>query len=719
MIKIQKMEGSIGMRKRISVFLVLVMIIALFNVGGLTGPVAEAAVKPVLSKGYYGDRLDVDSHLDYLSGDAVYRQSADAKVKAQAPATAAEAEAATDNGDFTYDGGTKYFLNYELDFKTFTLRSEGDQVEIWVADDISFQPGDPRPTDRITQEQVDKLRDEFDRNIYPVATSFFGTPEALDGSQSLLTEWGMFPEGYYGGSNKVIILVDNVKDENYYDPTYPFFIAGFFWQTLESYINRNIITIDTRSWETRLENTFYPTAIHELQHLIHADNDPYEESWINEGMSTFSEYLGGYGMDAGSINYYLDRPENSLVKWDDHYAAATGPETIADYGQVYLFTLYMNDKLGQSFIHDLAVNKAQGITSIEQTLAAHGSKLDFTQLYQDFITALVLDSDKPGNGIYNFDSINLRDIPVDSAGTKRGKTVDFESAAYYEKEGVPAWGGDFKLLDFKDKIRSISFDGVDFLPTPWKTVEDPLGSGEQVLWGNEGDEADNALILEADLSQVPTATLNFDNFLQIEDGWDYGFVQVSTDGGYSWTSLANEHTRSDLDASGYPEIRNNLPGFTGYYDGWTPETFDLSAYAGQKILIAFRYMTDWSYNDPGWYIDNIRIPEINLFFDGGTTEGFVSLNELMGQYVNYTVTFINVKSTGNKKAAKTEYKVVTIDPFNVTEADALNIRNLFKEGTNYMITTYAAQTGDRDPVFFTYEVHLKQTGQNKVKKKNK
>ena len=35
--------------------------------------------------------------------------------------------------------------------------------------------------------------------------------------------------------------------------------------------------------------------------------------------------------------------------------------------------------------------------------------LDFTKLYQNFITALTLDSDRVGNGVYNFDSIDLRD----------------------------------------------------------------------------------------------------------------------------------------------------------------------------------------------------------------------------------------------------------------------------------------------------------------------
>jgi hypothetical protein len=680
---------------------------------------AATATAPKWDVERYGDRVDIDGQLNQLSNDASYLKQAEKKMKEQAAKINLDGDgqttsnSSTADSTFTYDGGTKLFLNRELAFKEFTLRSVGENVEIWVANDLSFP--DDRPAHVVTQEQVDKLRDEFDSNIYPKATEFFGTPDSLDGSHSPLPGMVGLPEGYYEGSDKVIMLVDNIIDEGYTNPSYPFFVAGFFWQTLENYIDRNIITIDTNSWETRLESTFFGTTIHELQHLIHADNDGAEETWLNEGMSTFSEFLGGYGHDDRSINFYLDHPENSLVNWDEHQGAKTGPETIADYGQVYLFTLYMNDKFGQEFIRDLALKETQGINSVNEVLKEHGSSLDFTQLYQNFITALTLDSDRVGNGVYKFDNINLRDLVVDNEGTKRGKTVDFEGALEFEKEGVPAWGGDFKELKFQEKIRSISFDGVDFLPIPWKSVADPLGSDNQVLWGNEGDEADNGLIFEADLTAVETATLKFDNFIDIEEQWDFGVVQVSTDGGETWNSLENENTRSDVVEEGYPKIKENVPGFSGHYEDWQKETFDLSEYAGQKVLVSFRYLTDWGYNDTGWFIDNIEIPEIGYSNDGRSTDAFKSFQELAGQYVNYTVTFINEKEVGNKKGAKTNYKVITVDPFNVTEEDALTLRQLFKDGKNYMITSYAAPAEDKNPVDFTYEVNLKENSSKKKK----
>jgi hypothetical protein len=666
----------------------------------------------------YGDRVDIDGQLNQLSNDKEFLQQAEKQIKEQASQInfdeTPSSEGVAGDSNFTYDGGTKSFLNRNLKFKKFTLRSVGENVEIWVAHDLAFPAGDTRPAHVVTQQQVDKLRDEFDNNIYPKATSFFGTPDVLDGSNSLLAAWGKVPEGYYEGSEKVIMLVDNIIDEGYTNPSYPFFVAGFFWKTLEDYIDRNIITIDTNSWETRLESTFFGTTIHELQHLIHSDNDGAEESWINEGMSTFSEYLGGYGHDDSSINFYLDHPENSLVNWDEHQSAVTGPETIADYGQVYLFTLYMNDKFGREFIRDLALNENQGINSINEVLKLHGSKLDFTELYQNFITALALDADISGSSIYNFDSINLRDLVVDKIGTKRGMTVNFEKALQFEKEGVPAWGGDFKVLDFKDKIRNIAFDGVDFLAVPWKSVVDPKDPDNKVLWGNEGDEADNALIFEADLSNLDKATLKFDNFLDIEEHWDFGVVQVSEDGGKTWNSLSNENTRSDVVEDGYPKIKENVPGFTGNDKEWQKETFDLTAYAGKKVLVSFRYLTDWGYNDTGWFIDNIEVPEINYYNDGSSTDAFKSMQQIMGEYVNYTITFINEREIGNKKGKKTNYKVITVDPFNITEENALTLRQLFQDGKNYMITSYAASVDDKNPIDFSYEISLKNT---RIKKK--
>lgn len=656
----------------------------------------------------YGDTISIDPYLDKLSKDANFNATLKAKLKAQSE------EAATasteDQSDFTYDGGTKKFLTNDLSLKDFTLRSVGDNVEIWVAHDLAYGPNNPKPADVVTQKQVDQLKDEFESNIYPKVTDFFGTPDALDGSQAKLPGIVGLPADYYEGSDKVILLVDNVQDDGWDNPDYPFFVAGFYWQTIENYINRNIVTIDTNSWDTRLESTFYGTTIHELQHLIQADHDASEESWLNEGFSTFSEFLGGYGGPDSSINFFLDHPENSLVNWDEHAKATTGPETIADYGQVYLFVQYLYDKFGHDFIKEIALDgDKQGIESVDAALKKCGT--NFTKVYQDFQTAVALD-DASVSPKYDIDSVDLRSIPVDSKGTKRGKTIDYESAKTYEKEGVPAWGGDFKSLDFTKEVAGIRFNGTDFLPLEWSTVTDPVTGSGQVLWGGTGSQADHEMIFEADLTTAQTPTLTFQNLYDIEEAWDYGVVQVSTDNGQTWESLSNINTRSDVDTQGYPKIKDNVPGFTGTVDNWQNEAFDLSAYKGQKVLVSFRYLTDWGSEQEGWFVKNIQIEEAGVSIKGDTTTNLMTQSALNKDYVKYLSTFIQTKKNGRTKVAQ-------INPYDVTETKALQVQKMLKEGNVKMITTYAAKPGDLKPVQFTYEVLLKDTHKKPLKKKKK
>ncbi|MBB6218897.1 hypothetical protein HNQ80_005072 [Anaerosolibacter carboniphilus] len=643
----------------------------------------------------YGDTIDIGGKLRSLENNEEFMKEAEKKMKESAKGINFDEEegAADENqsSNFTFDGGTKYFLNYELGFKEFTLRSQGENVEVWVANDLSFP--DDRPAHIITQEQVDRMKDTFEEKVYLTDTAFFGTPDSHDGSNSTLAELGYVPEGYYvseDGSDKVIILVDNIIDEQYYDPTYPFFVAGFYWGTLERYIDRNIITIDSKDWNTRLETTFLPTTAHEFQHLIHADNDPDEETWINEGMSDFAEYLC-FGEHAwGHVNYFLDHPENSLIEWDEYYSYETGPETLADYGQAYLMQVYLNDHYGKEFVKALAQDEDNGISSVNKILKAFKTGIDFEELFRRFTIAVAIDSSQPQNGIYNFESIDLH--------------VNYEKALEFDKDGVPAWGGDYKVLDNAEKIRSIIFDGTDFLSSPWKVVEK---DGKQVLWGNGGDEKSNQIILKADLKTVTDEVyLAFDHYYDIEEQWDFGIVQVSEDDGQTWKSLANENTRSDIVDEGYPTIKENIPGFTGSNHDWTSEQFDLAPYAGKEILINFNYMTDWGTTEEGWYIDNISIPAIGYENDCSSIEGLYSIDQINKKYVDYAVTFINEKELGKGSKASL-YKVVNVDPFNVSEDDALELKQLFSEGKNYMIIWFAAPEGTKGTVNFTYEILTK------------
>ncbi|MDQ1145543.1 immune inhibitor A [Bacillus sp. SORGH_AS 510] len=150
------------------------------------------------------------------------------------------------------------------------------------------------------------------------------------------------------------------------------------------------------------------------------------------------------------------------------------------------------------------------------------------------------------------------------------------------------------------------------LPQKKKFVLAPK-DGKFSFWGGNGDEINNTMTTAVDLTGKTSATLDFDAWYKIEESWDFAFVQVSDDGGKTWKSLSNENTRSDVVNGVYPTIPENLPGFTGNSNGWQHQTFDLSAYAGKKIQLQYRYITDWGYSDTGLFVDNVKVTA-----DGGT-----------------------------------------------------------------------------------------------------
>lgn len=594
-------------------------------------------------------------------------------------------------------GTQRYFLSLDdingYYFKTYTLRAVGEYAEIWVADDRTFPQEDRNDSIEVTDEQVEYILSEFDNNIYEKNTEFFGDPDSHSGENQhpLITE--NFGEDYYvssDGSDRNIILVDNVRDDNYYDPEFPSYIAGFYSPTFELYTDRNIITIDSYDWANRVgpdaarPHLYEGTVAHEYQHLIHDDNDSDEETWINEGMSDFAEYLVGYGHPDGHVDFIREHPENSLVAWEDQ-----GPrEILGDYGIAYLFQLYLNDHYGGGeFIQALAKDENNGIESVNDILKKFGHKETFEDVYRDFQTALVIDAKDKKNEKYGFKSIDF--------------TVNLDTEQAYNTPGAPAWGSDFLTLQ-QDKKQRLFFEGIDFTPTEWSVAEDPENPNNQVLWGSSGSLSDHFMIRPFDLSNVDSAELTFDTWYNIEEAWDYGFVQVSTDGGETWTSLANENTRDDLDPSAHPKVVENVPGFTGTSGGWTTQTFDLSEYAGQDVLVGFRYVTDWASEEAGWYVDNIRVDAVDYENDGSSIDDFQSLNEVLENYVDYLVTFIKK----DKKGKEMKYDVKHVKPFNMTDDEEKELKQFMrgKPGEVVMTVTYGAPQGDLSYVDYRYDL---------------
>ncbi|MBT2679845.1 immune inhibitor A [Bacillus sp. ISL-35] len=140
-----------------------------------------------------------------------------------------------------------------------------------------------------------------------------------------------------------------------------------------------------------------------------------------------------------------------------------------------------------------------------------------------------------------------------------------------------------------------------------KTAINKPATGSYQYWGGQQDEIDSNMVTDVNLTGKSSATLSFDAWYDIEEQWDFAFVQVSTDNGSTWKSLGNANTRSDVVPEGYPTILTSMPGFTGNSNGWQSQSFDLSEYAGQNIKLRLRYATDWGTSNTGFFADNIKV----------------------------------------------------------------------------------------------------------------
>ena len=141
------------------------------------------------------------------------------------------------------------FYNGGYYTRNFRLNATSAHAEIWLSDTgFGWLSGDPRTTPVITQAEVNYMLNEFETVIYPTDVAYFGAPAVRSGNAAAFG-----PAGYYNGSSRVVILVMNIRDQNYYDPTYPYYVVGYFSPTVRYYTDRNVVTIDSLQWERRLE----------------------------------------------------------------------------------------------------------------------------------------------------------------------------------------------------------------------------------------------------------------------------------------------------------------------------------------------------------------------------------------------------------------------------------------------------------------------------------
>ncbi|WP_460794053.1 immune inhibitor A domain-containing protein [Nocardioides pacificus] len=238
-----------------------------------------------------------------------------------------------------------------------------------------------------------------------------------------------------------------------------------------------------------------------------------------------------------------------------------------------------------------------------------------------------------------------------------------------------------------------SEDGVKInLPDKVRTLAEPH-SGENMWWGNNDQSwAKNTITRSVEVPAATDAKFWMWNNYVIEEDWDFGFVEVSTDGGSTWTQLKvyDESGAEVTTPDDYADPNGNLAtmgerkyGLTGSSDGWRHDYVDLSSYAGSTVQLRLLQATDAAFTERGWFAD-----DFSLVADGETVWSDDVENGANG-WTAATGTFVDGEAPGagwvidTGTSAQAQYYLVEWRNFDG-----------FDEGLKYAYdTTYQAEDG--------------------------
>lgn len=464
----------------------------------------------------------------------------------------------------------------------------------------------------VEQTALEAAASQFEQQIYPRTRALFGS------------EW----QPGVDGDPRIVILNVRSRDGG---------VAGYFSprDSVPRQANRfsnehemfymNVAVVPPGS------DAYLDTLAHEFQHMIHWHEQRRSSTWFNEGNSTLSEDLNGF-VSHRFASYYLADPDRQLTDWAELPAASFG-----HYGAAHLFMRYIYAQYaGEKGLRDLIRSDAgNNLDAFVQLAADNGPPVaDFGELFGNWAVANLLNDAQLADGRYSYGGPLAQAAALDLLPATV-KPVPLRGGAVHAS--VSQFGADY--LELPAGPATLLFTGTTSV-----NLVGTLPQGDYAWWSGRGDNSVATLTRAFDLRSARRATLHFAAWYEMEQGYDYAFVSVSTDGGTTWQPLSGRHTTSDdphganygyglTGVSGLP----GLPTSVLERGRWIEEKLDLSDYAGQEVLVRFWQINDEGFHAPGLLIDNIRLPQIGYSDDveasaeGWQAAGFVRVDGILSQ----------------------------------------------------------------------------------------
>ena len=300
---------------------------------------------------------------------------------------------------FDFSAASNQYYKTSATCRRITPLSTGFNLNIYV-EDAEFT----RDPTRFTTTILDGIANEYKNVILPTETAYFGTPPTGDFTILLMDikdSGGVsFVSGYFDFRNELPASDNPTSPSN----------------------DRHMIYMDSNQGTPGSTSSF-GTLAHEFQHFIHYNYDPFEETWVEEGLSGLARYVCGYGHQISHVTAFSQVPTTSLTFWQSE---------LANYGATYLFMLYLNEKYGGAATTRAIVansgTSGTGIDGINSALFSRGYLVGVNDIFKNWVVANYLNNASISSGIYGY-AASFSGIPNAPGNITMSTTVSSYTAS--------------------------------------------------------------------------------------------------------------------------------------------------------------------------------------------------------------------------------------------------------------------------------------------------
>jgi|GEM_PF-1086907 hypothetical protein len=145
----------------------------------------------------------------------------------------------------------------------------------------------------------------------------------------------------------------------------------------------------------------------------------------------------------------------------------------------------------------------------------------------------------------------------------------------------------------------------------WRLVTERAHSPSHAMFASDASVRKDDSLFSPPIVLPAQAMLTFWHTYDLEDGYDGGVLEISTDNGATYTDLGAQIVSGGYDgpiSAVYNSPIAGRPAWTGNtLASWYQVAVNLGPYAGQRAIFRFRLACDFAWGATGWYLDDVQV----------------------------------------------------------------------------------------------------------------